>query len=128
MYEPGTLRAQNYQKQEVLGFAELFTPEKETMLRISEDYSGDELVFLTVSLTDGSGVPVSGTDEQLAAAVEGAELLGFGSGNPRPRLNYNEGKAETYQGRAQLILRRTGTGPVRVRVQSETGKAAQIQL
>ena len=128
VYEPGSLRAQNYQKGEELGLIELFTPEKETKLRIEEDYAGEKLIYLMVSLTDAAGIPVTGADEMITAEAEGAELLGFGSGDPKPLLNYNEGKTRTYKGRAQLILKKTGSGSVRVTVRIESGKTAQISL
>ena len=128
VYEPGTLRAQNYQNQEELGFSELFTPDKETKLRISMDYAGEELVFLTVSLVDGSGVPVAAADEVLTASVEGAELLGFGSGDPRPLFNYNEQRTKTWKGRAQIILKKRDHAAVHVSVCSDSGKTAQIAL
>ena len=128
VYEPGKLRAQNYQNRKELGIIELLTPKDETKLRIQVEDPGDELVYLTVSLTDGIGTPVTSADEQLSARAEGAEIMGFGSGDPKPLLNYNEGKARTYRGRAQMILKKTGSDPAVVTVNSESGKSAQIRL
>ncbi len=128
VYEPGSLRAQNYQKGKELGLNELFTPEKETEFRLQTDYTGEELIYLTVFQTDAAGVPVTDADELIMAEAEGAELLGFGSGDPKPLLNYNEGKTKTFKGRAQLILKKTGSGSGRVTVRSEAGKTAQISL
>ena len=92
------------------------------------DYAGEELVFLTVSLVDGSGVPVAAADEVLTASVEGAELLGFGSGDPRPLFNYNEQRTKTWKGRAQIILKKRDHAAVHVSVCSDSGKTAQIAL
>ena len=63
-------------------------------------------------------------NELLTAQVEGAQLLGFGSGDPKPLLNYNEGRCKTWKGRAQLILRKNGTGPIRVCLSSDSGLRA----
>ena len=128
VYEPGRLRAQNYQNRKELGLIELLTPKDESRLKIQVDDHGKELVFLTASLTDGMGIPVTSADELLSAEVEGAELLGFGSGDPKPEYNYNEGKAKTYKGRAQLILKKRGSASIRVSLRTETGKTAQISL
>ena len=128
VYEPGTLRAVAYRNGEELGCTELLSPAEETKLSLNAEYSGTELIYLTAQLCDGRGVTVTGADEWLTAAVEGAELLGFGSGDPKPENNYNEEKAKTYKGRAQLVLRKTGAGAVTVCVSAESGKTAQIRL
>ena len=128
VYEPGTVRALAFRNRKELGIFEIFTPESDTKLSLKVDYTGAELLYLTAALTDGTGVAVTSADELLTAAVEGAELLGFGSGDPKPLLNYNEGKAKTWKGRAQLILKRSGAGKIRVSVSSEDGKTAQITL
>lgn len=89
---------------------------------------GEELVFLTASITDGEGSLVISADELLTAKVEGARLLGFGSGDPKPLLNYNEGRCKTRKGRAQLILKKTGSGPIRVVLRAEGGKTAELSI
>ena len=126
VYEPGSLEAVAYRDGHELGRFALHTPGPERVLRLEKDYEGEELVFLTAAITDAEGETVISADELLLAEVEGAELLGFGSGDPKPALNYNEGKARTWKGRAQLILKRTGAGKIRVSVSSEDGKTAQI--
>ncbi|MBQ9009578.1 MAG: DUF4982 domain-containing protein [Clostridia bacterium] len=126
--EPGTLRAVAFRNGQELGSCELHTPEGEIGLTLNVDYNGEELIYLTAQLYDRKGVPVTGMDELLTAEVEGAQLLGFGSGDPRPELNYGEGKTSTYLGRAQLILRKTGQSRVRVYVTGEYGTAAKIQV
>ena len=128
VYEPGTLRALCYQGKNELGVFELLTPEGETRLSLKTEYTGEELTYLTAMLTDGEGIPVTDADEVLLAETEGAVLLGFGSGDPKPMLNYTEGKTKTFKGRAQLVLRRQGTQPATVTVRSESGKTATLQL
>ena len=126
VYEPGRVRAVSYAGGEKLGESELCTPEV-IGLRIERDYEGDELLYLTVSLTDENGVVTVAGDELLTAEVEGAEFFAFGSGNPKPKGNYNQGKMETWLGRAQLILRKTGAAPICVKVRSASGRQAQFE-
>ena len=121
-YAPGTLRAVAYRNGEALGTWELSTPAPEPLLTLRAEYEGAELIFLAAELTGGS-VTVTSADELLTAEVTGAELLGVGSGDPKPLINYNEGRTKTWNGRAQLILRKTG-GPVRVSVRSDSGLIA----
>ena len=127
-YEKGTLRAVAYRDGEELGAFTISSPDGETRLILEESYAGGELVYLDAVLTDAAGTTVTSADELLTAEAEGAELLGFGSGDPRPEFNYNEGRTKSFRGRAQLILRRKGSLPVQVRVRSESGKTAQISL
>ena len=127
-FESGVLCAVVYREGKELGSFELSSPSGETILRLETACEGDELVYLDAILTDEAGNPVTNADELLTAEVEGAELLGFGSGDPKPLLNYNEGKTKTWKGRAQLILKKTGEGRIHISVASETGKTAQITL
>ena len=127
-YAPGTLRAVAYRDGAEAGAFELSTPEGPAELRLTAEYAGDELVYLAAETADGRGRPVTGRDMLLTASVTGAALLGFGSGDPKPEGNYSEGKAKTWNGRAQLVLRRTGPGPIRVRVSSDTGLIAETEI
>ena len=111
-----------------LGRFALHTPGPERVLRLEKDYEGEELVFLTASITDGEGSIVISADELLTAQAAGAQLLGFGSGDPKPLLSYNEGKCKTWKGRAQLILKKTGPGPIRVALSAESGETAELSI
>lgn len=122
-YEPGEIRAAAHGLETALS-----TPAGETTLTLSCDPLGEELVWLTAELRGENGALVTSADELLTAEVEGAELLGFGSGDPKPMLNYNEGKAKAYKCRAQLVLKKRGAKAIRVSLRSETGKTAQISL
>ena len=128
VYEPGSLEAVAYRDGLELGRFALHTPGPERVLRLEKDYEGEELVFLTASITDGEGSIVISADELLTAQAEGAQLLGFGSGDPKPLLSYNEGKCKTWKGRAQLILKKTGPGPIRVALSAESGETAELSI
>ena len=127
-YEPGVLRAVAYCDGKELGTAELASPNGEAKLALLVDCVGDELIYLSAQLQGENGVTVTSADELLTATAEGAELLGFGSGDPKPELNYNEGRAKTYLGRAQLVLKKSGVDRISVKIQSESGKTAEITI
>ena len=128
VFTPGSLCAVTYEKGAKLGEYTLRSPKGETKLQLSVDCDGEELVYLTAAICDEAGTLKTGAEEELTAAVEGAELLGFGSGDPKPLMNYNTGRAKTYKGRAQLILKKQAGSVIRVSVSSNTGKSAQIML
>ena len=128
VYVSGTLCAVTYEKNAKLDAYELKSPEGETKLSLTVDCCGEELVYLTAALTGEDGLLKTGADEELTAEVSGAELLGFGSADPKPLVNYNIGRTRTYKGRAQLILKKKTDAEIRVSLSSDTGKTAQISL
>lgn len=81
------------------------------------------LLYIDLELCDEAGAVV--TDENWKVELEvagGAIAAGFGSGNPKPAYNYNEGMADAYNGRVQIILKRNGSGqPITVKVKAENG-------
>ena len=127
-YEPGTIQAAAYLDGREIGTFALHTAGEMLDLKIEKDFEGKELLYLALALTDGDGNVATDRDELLTAEVTGAELLGFGSGNPKPLHNYNEGKTETWNGRAQMILRKTAGQAVRVTVTDPSGKQAHIEI
>ena len=67
-------------------------------------------------MRDSEGIVESNADKLLAVAVEGGELLGFGSANPRTEERFDSGSYTTYYGRAMAIIRAGHTGSVNVKV------------
>ena len=128
VYEPGELRAVCYEKGQALAEYRLASPGKKCGIQLCSEGRGEELVYVNALLCDEKGNTVTSADEELSAAVEGAVLLGFGSGNPKPDRNFNEGVARTWKGRAQLVLKPCGAGEITLRVSGESGQSAQIAL
>ena len=98
-----------------------------TVLSIERDYEGVELLYLDVALRDEAGNIATDRDELLTAQVTGGVLLGFGSGTPKPLHPYQEGRTETWNGRAQMILRKTAGQAMEVKVTSASGKETQFR-
>ncbi len=120
-FQTGTVKAITYSDGKVVGTYELNSPGTGRRLSIQKDYEGEELLYLTVSLEDDNGTLVTSSDQVITALVDGAELLGFGSGDPKPLINYNEGKTMTWNGRAQMVLRKNMHCPIRVTMTLESG-------
>lgn len=109
-YEPGTLTAITYESGQETGRSELATAgEKRTLVIEKEPYYGSgeqELVYLQVEVRDENGVLAADENQKITLSAEGdVEVLGFGSGNPKPDYNFNEGVTALYGGRAQIILK-----------------------
>ncbi len=141
-YEPGELLAVTYEKGKEIGRSTLKTTGEYADIRIEKEEiqiastakgmdfkANGDLIYLSVCLTDKDGGAVTFADEKLNLSCDGAEVLGFGSGDPKPVHNYDEMETGTFNGRAQIILlRHNDSGKIRVNVTSSSGKTAEIIL
>lgn len=135
-YSPGKLTAITYQDGREIGRMELSTPRGGSQLILArDDYTGREiethqLTYITVEIRDEEGTLITDSDRKLTVKVEGgAELAGFGSGDPKPVYHYQEGVAKTYYGRALLILKKSNNKePVKVMVSDEDGMSGILNL
>ena len=130
-YEPGTILAVSYDEDgNQMGQMELHTAgEDRNLVLTAEPEMKDQFIYIDAVLCDQDGNTATDSDMKITLDVEGcAEAVGFGSGNPKPKYNFNEGVTETYHGRAQIMLMRTGSGKVQVKVSAEDGKTAELNL
>lgn len=58
------------------------------------------IVYVKAVLADDSGNVESNQDSKVQVTVEGGELLGFGSANPRTEDRFDAGEYTTYYGNA----------------------------
>ncbi len=64
-----------------------------------------ELVYVKIHLVGENGVVESNDDKKLSVSVEGGDLLGFGSANPRTQERFDRGNYTTYYGKALAVIR-----------------------
>lgn len=112
-YEPGTLVAVSYENGQEIGRNELATAGAERVLAVEQEvyaglkHSEQELVYVQVEMRDQNGVLAADDNQKITLSVDGeVEVLGFGSGNPKPNYNFNEGVTELFGGRAQIIIKK----------------------
>ncbi len=131
-YEPGTLRAVCYENGEKIGSMDLTTADGDGSLTLTaEEVTKNDvsLIFVDIAVKDDDGICCDAADQKIRAAVEGdAVILGFGSGNPKPEYNYVTEETETFYGKAQLILKRTGTNPITITVSSDADHLSVLQI
>lgn len=133
-YEPGILTAISYENGHEIGRNELATAGCERTLCVEkEEYVGlknakQELVYVQVEMRDQNGVLVADDNQKITLSVDGAvEVLGFGSGNPKPNYNFNEGVTELFGGRAQIIVKKP-EGKATLTVTAENGIEGKVEL
>jgi len=87
-----------------------------------------DLTFVDVRITDSGGQLASDADREIVISVEGDGVVAaFGSANPAPETLYGHLSHRTFDGRALIVVRRTGPGAVRVTA-SEAEGAFQTEL
>ena len=86
-----------------------------------------EVVYVPVTISDPEGNVESNADCKLSVTVEGGELLGFGSANPRTEERFDAGEYTTYYGRALAVVRAGEYGAVKVSV-TDGGKEAVVEI
>ena len=70
-----------------------------------ETAKSGEVVYVNVAIVGENGVVESNADRKLTVTVEGGELLGFGSANPRTEERFDAGSYTTYYGTALICVR-----------------------
>lgn len=133
-YEPGTLIAISYENGQEIGRSELATAGAERVLCVEkEEYVGlknakQELVYVQIEMRDQNGVLAVDDNQKITLSVDGeVEVLGFGSGNPKPNYNFNEGTTELFGGRAQIIVKKP-EGKATLTVTAENGIEGKVEI
>lgn len=107
---------------------------EQKLVLIPEDMpktAGDrQLYYVQAVICDDNGTTATDCDQKIELSVEGgADVVGFGSGNPKSAYNYNESITETFGGRAMIILKKNGSGSrVRITVKADNGMAAETEI
>lgn len=94
-----------------------------TLMAEKNPVKAGELVYVDVALTDQNGNLEGNADCRLKAEVRGAELMAFGSANPRTEERFDSGSYSTYYGKALLAVRAAEKGSIYVKVSGEAGTA-----
>lgn len=134
IYEEGNLTAISYKEGQEVGRCELVTADKDRKLSIEKEfYTGlrnkeQELIYLTIESKDKNGILATDDCSKIILSFDGnVDVLGFGSGNPKPNYNFNEGITELFGGRAQIIVKKP-MGKATLTVNTENGISATIEL
>lgn len=106
VYEPGTLEAVSYTNGVAGERMTLSTASGNISLKASAEERKGELVYINIENSDENGNVDTATALHLSVSVEGAAQVRFGSGNPKPVNTYTELETDTWNGRAQLVIRK----------------------
>ena len=108
-YTPGKWEAVAFdQEGREMGRSELMSAEAPLYLTIRPETTKaqmGQIVYLPITVEGANAVVESNADRKLKVIVEGGQLLGFGSANPRTEERFDAGEYTTYYGRALAVVR-----------------------
>lgn len=118
-YQPGTLKAVTISADGIKHEAKLTSASGDLMISVEkETYSDKNLIFADINIVGSNGEVESKADRELTVKVDGGELLGFGSAQPKTEDRFTSGSYTTYFGKSQAIIR-PGKGKVTITVSGE---------
>lgn len=106
-YAPGTLTAVAYNAAgEKVSQSSLESASGAVSIRAKQENEAmiGQPVYVNIDMAGENGVVERNFDRTLTVQVEGAELLGFGSANPKTAERFETGVYTTYYGRSQAVL------------------------
>ena len=110
-YTPGELVAVSYEGDTIIGKTRLATANELFCLTAesesSEHCSEDGLIYVNIVHADENGICAPCMDGPVTVKeAKNLQILGFGSGDPKPLYNYLDATITTYNGRALLAARK----------------------
>ena len=129
VYRPGTVDVIVYKNGQLWARDRVCTAGKASMLLASVDYTGEDLSFVTVDVADREGNLVPDADHLLTFSVKGpAQLVATDAGDPTSHVPFYSPSLPAFHGKASVIVRRTGEGPITVVCSAKGLKKAAIGL
>ncbi len=92
----------------------LLIPEKSRLER-----NGRDLLYVRAAVADARGTVADGFVGELSCRVEGGELLGFFSGDPKNEDEYGSNICHAFGGEAMAIIRSKTEGKIKISVTAE---------
>lgn len=109
IYEVGVLTAVTYENGKEISRTELKSAKGECQIVLKQEQASyfKELIYIQLQICDKDGALITDSDKKITLSVEGGvDVIGFGSGNPKPNYNFNENVTETFNGCALIILKK----------------------
>ena len=134
VYQPGVLSAETYDEAgnaEERGELKSSVGKESIRLRLDPgtgEIEDGRVVFVEVDICGENGEIESNADEPLTVSTEGAELLGFGSGERRSPESFVSGTYTTYYGRALAAVRITDAENAKITVKGNSLGEKELKI
>lgn len=111
-----------------MSYAKVFCNVQITLVR-SQTYSSEDIVFVDVKVADRDGNMVPTASDRLRFSVTGAgEIVAVDVGDATCHTPFRSDEIKAFGGLASVIVRRTGSGTVILRAESEGLEAGETEL
>ena len=125
-YQPGVIRAdifdQNGKQIDTVQLESAILPDAQTKVKLMPDarnhLTEENIFYFEINLVGENGIVESNMDQKIYISVEGGDLLGFGSANPKTEESFDRGEYTSYYGRALAVVRKKET---RCMIKAHTG-------
>jgi len=131
-YQPGELRAAIMENGKEVAARVLKTPGEPAAIRLVADRNKikadrNDLSFIKIEVIDSNGnlVPQDSISIRLTLSGNG-ELVGSGNADPKDMGSVNRPEINTFKGRAQAIIRPSGSGNVKLMAESQGLKTGEL--
>jgi beta-galactosidase len=133
-YQPGELKAVAVEEGKEVVSRILKTAGEPSAIRLVADRNQikaerNDLSFIKIEVVDAHGEVVPTDSVSVNLIIEGkGELIGSGNADPKGMASVNKRQIMTYRGRAQAIIRPSGTGSVKLRAESQGLKTGELLI
>ena len=134
-YQPGVLKAVGYMGSKTASECELKTAGTAVRIRLGADRQqlkadGEDLVYITVDLTDQNGIRNPKAENLVHFTVNGpGTLIAVGNANPVSLESYIQPQRKAWQGRCLAIIRSGNTpGMITVKAESDGLESSEISI
>lgn len=129
VYEPGKIEVIAYKDGKEWARDSQQTASRATKAVASIDYAGKDLIFITVDILDRNGILVPDADNVVDFSLKGpGTIIGTDAGDPTSHIPFYSHSLPAFHGKASVIVRRTGLGPITVNIKSEGLKNARAVI
>lgn len=133
-YQPGELKATALENGRESAVKALKTSGEPSAVRLTADRNKlksdrNDLAFVKIEIVDENGQLVPQDSVKLEIRLSGnGELAASGNANPKDMASVNRTQINTYQGRAQAVIRPSGKGQIKLIVDSKGLKSGEVTV
>lgn len=135
-YQPGTLKVVAYKNGKKWAEETIKTTKKASKIKLKADRNtivadGEDLSFITVSITDKKGLTVPRTHNSVKYTIEGpGEIVSVGNGDPTNHESFQATQRKVFNGLALVVVRsvKGRSGKIVLRAESEGLKFSTAEI
>ncbi|MCH5238517.1 MAG: beta-galactosidase, partial [Muribaculaceae bacterium] len=98
-------------------------------LVLSEDYAGDDLIYVKVEVADKDGQMVPTANNDLKFSISGpGKIVACDAGDPTSHIPFYSKELPAFNGLCSVIVERTGKGKITLKASSKGLKGGELAI